>query len=55
MERKENAIKAMPTRKEEIFSRFIDMVEKHYKEERQINYYASEMCVYTKISFHCSA
>jgi len=48
MERKENAIKAMPTRKEEIFSRFIDMVEKHYKEERQINYYASEMCVTPK-------
>lgn len=40
--------KAYPNRNEEYFTRFMQLLSTHYKRERKVDFYASELCVTSK-------
>lgn len=36
------------SRQQEIFARFMDLVGRHYAEEREVSYYAEQLCISTR-------
>ena len=44
----ESQTKYSRTRQEEIFQRFIGEVEKHYRRERSVKFYADSLCISPK-------
>lgn len=44
----DNGASKAPSRRDEIFNRFIDEVQNHYKQERQVIFYANLLCITPK-------